>query len=329
MPEMDGLETLEHIRKQHPHIDVVMLSGMDKEHANLTVKALSAGALDFIPKPRGPSPDENIAELRTVLSRLVLMARTRKYSRQARGISGAEILSESPSQKHPVRPNHLVLPEEKITPEPVTIVENHFRPSEPGRIDAVVIGVSTGGPNALQEIIPKLEGDFPVPILAVQHMPSMFTASLAARLDSTSAIKVVEAADGEYVRKGVMYIAPGGRHMIVKKDMFNNKAIRLTDALPVNSCRPSADVLFQSVAALYGGNVLAVILTGMGNDGVSGVTAIREKGGYSIVQDEKSSVIWGMPGSVAEAGQANEIVPLDRIAYRITTIVKKGHFLNV
>jgi two-component system chemotaxis response regulator CheB len=332
MPEMDGLETLEHIKTHHPYIDVIMLSGMDEAHANLTVKALSAGALDFIPKPRGPSPDENIAELRSALSRLVLMARTRKYSRQARGISGAEILTQSPFQKYSVRLDQLVLPEkeeEKVPSDPVIIVENHFRPSEPGRTDVVVIGVSTGGPNALQEIIPRLDGDFPVPILAVQHMPSMFTASLAARLDTASAIKVVEAADGEYVRKGVVYIAPGGRHMIVKKDMFSNKIIRLTDALPVNSCRPSVDVLFQSAVEVYGGNVLAVILTGMGNDGVSGVTAIREKGGYSIVQDEKSSVIWGMPGSVAEAGQANEIVPLDRIAYRITKIVKKGHFLNV
>lgn len=331
MPVMDGLETLDRIKKQHSHIDVVILSGMDKELVHLTMKALEAGALDFVPKPQGVSVDANIAELRAALSRLILMARTRKYSRQAR------VLSRSDKEQQPVFPKQprLSMQNAEIKPpvselparkpeKTVPVVQTHFY-RNPGRIDVVVIGVSTGGPNALQEIVPQLNGDFPVPILVVQHMPPMFTDSLAARLNSTSSIKVVEGKNGQRVENGVMYITPGGRHMIIKKDRGNTKVICLTDSPPVNSCRPSVDVLFQSVAAVYGSNVLSVILTGMGNDGVSGVKAIRQKGGYSIIQDEKSSVIWGMPGAVAEADEANEIVPLDRMAFRIMGIVKKGN----
>jgi len=335
MPEMDGLETLDQIKKRFPHIDVIMLSGVDRENANITMKALSAGALDFIAKPRGESIEENIAELKTALSGLILMARTRKYSRQARGIfsetsphvSAVESAAHgSPPPEKIYRPVY-VRPPVPDTAGIAGAALSGILPAErriykkPARIDVVAIGVSTGGPNALQEIIPKLIADFPVPILAVQHMPPMFTASLATRLNSLSAIKVVEAEEGRTVEKGVMYIAPGGRHLTVKKDRLNTKVIALSDSPPVNSCRPSVDVLFQSVAEAYGGNSLAVILTGMGNDGVAGVSAMRRGGAYSIVQDEKSSVIWGMPGAVVEAGYANEIVPLDRMALRIMGIV--------
>jgi len=341
MPVMDGLETLDRIRQQHPNIDVIMLSGVDKENANLTMKALGAGALDFIAKPKGDSPEKNADELRAALSRLILMARTRKYSRQARGISvpdSAETqvraalqppreakgqpqgIAPAPAAKPP--PLSEILYREK-PPEKIVFEEKRII-RKAGKIDAVVIGVSTGGPNALQEIIPRLDADFPVPILAVQHMPAMFTASLADRLNSISDIRVIEAKEGNLIEKGVMYIAPGGRHTVVKRDRFSNKIIGLMDSPPVNSCRPSADVLFLSAAMVYKGNVLAVILTGMGNDGLSGTAALRREGAYIIVQDEKSSVIWGMPGSVVEAGQADEIVPLDRMAARITGIVRGG-----
>jgi two-component system, chemotaxis family, protein-glutamate methylesterase/glutaminase len=335
MPEMDGLETLDQIKKQYPHIDVIMLSGVDRENANITMKALSSGALDFIAKPRGESIEENIAELKTALSGLILMARTRKYSRQARGIFSetSHHVSAGESAAHGSPPSEKIHRHVYVKP-PVPDTAgisgaaiSGILPGErriykkPARIDVVAIGVSTGGPNALQEIIPKIAAEFSVPILAVQHMPPMFTASLAARLNSLSAIKVVEAQEGRTVEKGVMYIAPGGRHLTVKKDRLNTKIIALSDSPPVNSCRPSVDVLFHSVAEVYGGNSLAVILTGMGNDGVAGVSAMRRGGSYSIVQDEKSSVIWGMPGAVVEADEANEIVPLDRMALRIMGIV--------
>jgi len=335
MPEMDGLETLGRIKKQHPHVDVIMLSGVDKETANLTMKALEAGALDFILKPQGVSADANTAELRAALSRLILMARTRKYSRQARVISGSEGGAKpAPAKPPPALPRKAAVKKKPAPPpwKPIRRQEKKVPVPETrpyrraGRIDVVAIGVSTGGPNALQEIVPQIENDFSVPIVVVQHMPPMFTDSLAARLDSASSIEVVEGKDGQCLEKGVMYIAPGGRHMVVRKDKFNNRIIALLDSPPVNSCRPSVDVLFRSVALVYEGNVLTVILTGMGNDGVSGVTTIRRKGGYSIVQDEKSSVIWGMPGAVVDANEANEVVPLDKIASRVMRIVRRGHF---
>ncbi len=320
MPEMDGLETLAEIKRSHPDVDVVMLSGMDQETANLTMKALEAGALDFIPKPKGVSADVSVAELRSTLSRLMLMARTRKYSRQARVISG--MTRRKPPPRPPEAKDPPATPERRPAPPKVPEQRKPRPLPRRGRIDVVAVGVSTGGPNALQEIIPKLADDFPVPLLVVQHMPPMFTDSLATRLNNASSIRVVEGREGQTLEKGVMVLAPGGLHTVVRRDKFDNKIIALLDSPPVNSCRPSVDVLFRSVAMAYGGNVLTIILTGMGNDGVAGVTTIRRKGGYSIVQDEKSSVIWGMPGAVADAGQANEIVPLDSIASRMMCLVR-------
>lgn len=329
MPDMDGLETLKEIKTRHPDIDVIMVSGVDRETAQITVKALESGALDFISKPRGASTAENAAELRNALSRLISMARTRKYSRQVRGIAngraGGAPLPRSGDARRPV-----VVPQLQPGPRPETA-----RPAEKppilkrpdrriGRIELVAIGVSTGGPNALQEIVPRLPGDFPLPILTVQHMPATFTASLAARLDAISAIRVVEGADGSAIERGAMYIAPGGRHMVVRRNADSRRVLGLTDSPPVNSCRPAVDVLFRSLAMIYGGHVLTVILTGMGSDGLAGVISIRRKGGYALVQDEKSSVIWGMPGAVAEADQADEIVPLSRMAARISEIVDRG-----
>lgn len=331
MPEMDGLETLEEIKKQHPHIDVIIISGIDKETANMTVRALEMGALDFVTKPRGMTQAESEKELRMALGRLIPIARTRKYARQIKGISRAEnrkppekrllIKTDPPSSGA----KEIIAGEKKeIKEKDAKDVQPFIRVRKTSRIDAVAIGVSTGGPNALQEVIPKLPETFSVPIFAVQHMPVMFTASLAQRLNNLSRIRVMEGADQQKVEAGMMYIAPGGRHMVVRSDKKGNKILGLVDSPPVNSCRPSVDVLFRSVAMVYGGNVLTVIMTGMGNDGISGVAAIRRKGGYSIVQDEKSSVIWGMPGAVVEAGEVDAIIRLDVLADKISEIVSRG-----
>lgn len=323
MPDMDGLETLREIKRRYPDVDVVMISGVDRETAQITVKALESGALDFISKPRGASVAANAAELRNALGWLVSMARTRKYTRQVKGITNGRAVAPVPAPAfRPVVKPPLPVPAVPAEKTPPPILKRPHR--KPGRIDLVAIGVSTGGPNALQELIPRLRSDFPLPILAVQHMPAMFTASLAARLDAISAIRVVEGADGGAIDRGALYIAQGGRHMVVRRNTDNRRVLALTDSPPVNSCRPSVDVLFRSLAMTYGGHVLMVILTGMGSDGLAGVTAVRRKGGYAIVQDEKSSVIWGMPGAVAEADQADEIVPLSRMAARINEIVDKG-----
>ncbi len=308
MPEMDGLETLTQIKSKYPNIEVIMLTAINHQMAELTIKALDAGALDFILKPTGKTADESIRQLRTELSRLILLVRARKYARQIRGISVKGTES--------VRPSVISDPE-------------CFSFQKSGRnipkIEVVVIGVSTGGPNALQEIIPKLPENFPLPILTVQNMPPMFTASLASRLNQLSDIRVKEAQDGDKIEKGVMYIAPGGHHLVVRKDSLGMKMIGIVDSPPVHSCRPAADVLFRSVAIAYGGKALSVVLTGMGSDGTVGVAAIRRKGGYSIVQDAKTSVIWGMPGSVVDAGEADEIISLDCIASKIKEIAAGGH----
>jgi len=324
MPVMNGLETLQSIKKDYPHIEVIMLSAFEKGNANLTMQALEKGALDFITKPSEDSVEKNIAKLRSALIPLMSLVKTRKFSRKARNLSLSQ--SKSESKKEPnriqVKPIHEVktstekpIAKKQITPQQKVRTVN--------RIDVVALGVSTGGPNALLQLIPSLEKDFSVPILAVQHMPPMFTASLAERLDKQSQIKICEAGDGQRVEPGVMYIAPGGRHMVVKKSVGGYN-VNLIDTPPVNSCRPAVDVLFRSVLNVYGGNVLTVIMTGMGNDGASGVSAIRRKGGYSIIQDEASSVVWGMPGAVAKSDNADETIALKKLATRIQELVKKG-----
>lgn len=194
----------------------------------------------------------------------------------------------------------------------------------PARVELVVVGVSTGGPNALQAMVPNLPAGFPAPIVCVQHMPPMFTASLAERLDRASKIRVLEAADGMEAAPGHMYIAPGGRHLDVSRGADGRFRLKLHDAPPVNSCRPSVDVLFDSVAALGIPGILSVVLTGMGCDGAAGVKKLREKGAWSIAQDEATSVVWGMPGAVASQGQADELLPIERVASRLEELVRSG-----
>jgi len=319
MPVLDGIETLKRIKKEYPDIDVIMVSGMSADNADLTMKALNLGALDFIPKPKEASLEENAEFLKSQLTPLMSLVRTRKLTRQTRRIyrdstdGGVSVEVPPPAVREAVQP--APEPAERKIPKPRV-------KRRAGKIDAIALGVSTGGPNALQQVIPKLDGTLKVPILAVQHMPPMFTASLAERLNRDSEITVVEGKDGERVEAGTMYLAPGGHHMVVRKTQPNEVVLGIVDSPPVNSCRPAVDVLFRSIAMVYGGNVLTVILTGMGNDGAAGVAAIRRKGGYSIVQDESTSVVWGMPQAVVAAGDADEILPIDRIAERIMEITR-------
>ncbi len=311
MPKMDGLQALKIIKENHPDVDVVMVSGIDVAAAEMTVKALETGALDFIPKPRTTSPEAAVEELLSALIPLIKLARIRKNTRKAHKI----FTDQAPA----VRPQ-AVRPEQ---PETRRATHDAARRAIP-KIDLVAVGVSTGGPNVLKRIIPGLAADLPVPILAVQHMPPMFTASLAESLDSLSSIRVKEGRAEQIVENGVMYIAPGGRHMVVRDAGDDQIKLGLLDSPPVHNCRPAVDVLFRSIGLLCGGNVLTVILTGMGSDGVSGVAAIRRKGGYCLIQDEITSVVWGMPGAVAAADEADEIHPEDRIAQRIMQIVERG-----
>jgi two-component system chemotaxis response regulator CheB len=209
------------------------------------------------------------------------------------------------------------------TPRPVAKrpLATTAAPARPNRIDIVAIGVSTGGPNALGEVLPKLPADFPVPIVVVQHMPPVFTKLLADRLNNNSAIDVSEATAGDRLRPGSAWLAPGDFHMTVTKDAVGAR-LHLNQATPENSCRPAVDPLFRSVVSAYKGNVLAVIMTGMGHDGLRGCEGVVEAGGTVYIQDQATSVVWGMPGAVASAGIAQRALPLTQIASEIVKTVQ-------
>jgi len=340
MPVLDGLETLRRLRRDHPGIETIMLSGLDKSQTALTMQALSLGALDFVPKPQGENPAESFQQLQDALYPLFELARERRNSR-LRKLERSEsappratpLPPAAPDIKRPPLSTPLQPRARGIEPSTATAVQPMARaiPPPPPRpstrqlsasIDIIALGVSTGGPNALQMVIPLLPANLPVPIVAVQHMPPLFTASLAERLDRDSKIRVVEAQDGMFLEAGTMYLAPGGKHMVIHR-VENRIKTRLTDTPPVNSCRPSVDVLFQSVEECHGGKVLSVILTGMGSDGANAVGSLRAKGAYSLIQDEATSVVWGMPGAVSAAGNADETLPLQAIAGRIAQIVQE------
>lgn len=298
MPEMDGLETLRAISERYPGTGVVMVSGMNRHSADITIQALESGALDFIPKPDHDDVEKNIEALR---QRLLPIFKTFGDKHSLKGVNTAPVIERKANANA-----------SEIAPKSIRT------PRKAPNIDIIVIGVSTGGPNALNELIPRLPGNLGVPILLVQHMPPIFTASLAGSLDKKSALQVKEAEEGEAIRPNTVYIAPGGRHMVV-----NARKIHLTDDPPENSCRPSVDVLFRSVAKTYGSHVLAVIMTGMGIDGAQGVRMLKAgPDNYCLTQNEESCVIYGMPRAVDESGLSDESLPLGELADRIVSLVK-------
>jgi two-component system chemotaxis response regulator CheB len=278
------------------------------------MRCLEQGALDFLRKPEAADPEASRNELKDKLRPLLRHVQTRINLHQGSAARGG-----------PAAPPVRAAPAHAAAPAVVPARPARLAPV-PGRIDIVAIGVSTGGPNALAELIPHLPADLPVPVLLVQHMPPLFTASLAEHLDQRSPLSVREARDGEPVLPGCVYIAPGGKHMVVRRlpdreGGVANPIIGLNENPPENSCRPSVDVLFRSLAAQYEGNMLAVVMTGMGNDGCEGVRAMKRRGCLCLTQSEASCIVYGMPLSVDEAGLSDEQVPLDRLAGRITHLV--------
>ncbi len=287
MPEMDGIETLREIRKVYPKLPVIMFSTLTAKGAGTTLDALALGATDYVTKPANVgSVGEGIHRLGTEL-----VPKIKAHCRHLRVGGPPGEHTEFVSRLKPV-----VVPPRAVA-----------RP-----VEIVAIGTSTGGPNALAEVFKNFPGNFPVPIVIVQHMPPMFTALLAERLGTGSAIRFQEGAEGQVVQPGNAYIAPGGKHMEVRREGLRT-VLHLTEAPPENSCRPAVDVLFRTVAACYKGGTLGVILTGMGQDGLRGCEWIREQGGQVIAQDEKSSVVWGMPGCVVQAGLADTVLPLPQV----------------
>lgn len=315
MPEMDGFETLKEIRRRHPETQVVMVSGANLSAADNTMRCLEQGALDFLHKPEGVDAEAGRQELKDKLRPLLRLVQTRINLHR-----GTAARATAKAEAPPVHATPSAVPAHAGPPAP--------RPGRmapvPERIDVVGIGVSTGGPNALAELIPHLPADFPVPILLVQHMPPLFTASLAEHLDQKSQVSVREARDGEPVLAGCVYIAPGGRHMVVRRLPDGALIIGLNDNPLENSCRPSVDVLFRSLAAQFEGNLLAVVMTGMGSDGCEGVRAMKRRGCRVLTQSEASCIVYGMPLAVDEADLSDEQVPLDRLADRITRLTRKN-----
>jgi len=284
MPVLDGISALREIRRLAPKLPVIMFSSLTERGAKATVDALLAGANDYTAKPAGLDPGEVAAVIRTDL-----VAKIKALV--PRGTPPGPVAAPVPiSRKPPGGPR--------------------------GPVQAVVIGVSTGGPTALAEMLPAIAAETKVPVLIVQHMPAFFTAQLAERLSKICGRTVREAVDSSPICGGEILLAPGGRHLVVAGEPHASR-VRLSDAPAEQSCRPAADVLFRSAAKVWGPGVLGVVLTGMGRDGLAGARAVVEAGGAVIAQDEFSSVVWGMPGEVAKAGLADAVLPLSQIGAEV------------
>jgi two-component system chemotaxis response regulator CheB len=280
MPEKDGLEVLRELRRSGNTIPVVMFSTMTERGASVTLEALSLGADDYVTKASNAgSLDVSLANLRREL-----VPKIRQFFIWAKPQPAPRSASSQPA--------------------PAVLRHRQRR--------AVAIGVSTGGPAALAKVLPQFPAGFPLPVFIVQHMPPLFTRLLAERLNSLTPLPVREAVNGECACPGHIYVAPGDYHMRVV-DSPSGALIALDQSASLNSCRPAVDALFCSMAESYGAAVVAAVLTGMGHDGTSGAERLAANGAYIVAQDEDSSVVWGMPGSVVHAGVANEILPLDKV----------------
>ena len=312
MPQSDGLETLRQIRQRHPGMSVIVTGGAREDADCMTVRVLQMGALDYIQKPCGADAAANREEFREKLLAPLRLVRIRRNLHRVEAEPPMAVPSSPPKPPPAIPP--------VLLPAPVL----HSMP-RPTRIDVVAIGVSTGGPNALMELIPMLPADLCVPVLIVQHMPPGFTASLADHLAGKSQIAVREAVEGEPILAGTVLIAPGGRHMVVRTRVDAagkpERIVGSSDAPPENSCRPSVDVLFRSVAIHYAANILAVVMTGMGSDGCEGVRLMKRQGCLCLTQSEDTCVVYGMPMAVDEAGLSDQRVPLRLLASQIIRAV--------
>ncbi|MBZ0182662.1 MAG: chemotaxis response regulator protein-glutamate methylesterase [Melioribacteraceae bacterium] len=288
MPKMDGLTALKRIMTENP-TSVIMVSSLTTEGAEATLKALELGAVDFIPKEMSyvsvniiNIKDDLIRKVKTIVREKALRNRLAKIQKFGGSESSAPIKSTS-----------LVLP----------------------RIGykSIALGISTGGPLSLQKVIPRLNGNIRIPIFIVQHMPPKFTQSLAERLNAMSSLKVKEAEHGEIVSGGTVYIAPGGFHMKVKKNLKGEIYIDISDQPADTLHKPSVDVMIKSVFDIYGKSTLGIIMTGMGRDGLEGIKDIKSAGGYCLAQNEDTCVVYGMPKAIVDAGLADVIAPLEKI----------------
>jgi two-component system chemotaxis response regulator CheB len=330
MPVMNGIEFLQERRKRSIDVPVVVLSSVARKGARVTMDALALGAADFVTKPSG-SVSRDIVRVEAQVVELV-----RAYGRQHRNRKGLGTLdrpegtapptvephARQPATARPAagsrppagnRPATPAKPAPSVPDTPARVTPL----AEPGRPEVVAIGISTGGPNALRKVFAELDADLPIPVLVVQHMPAGFTTEFARSLDRVCALTVTEAEDGIAVRPGHVIIAPGNYHLGVVRNS-DAVTLRVTQDDPRNGHRPSADVLFETVAEVYGNHAVAVIMTGMGRDGSAGLAKLYERGGMTIGQDEASSVVYGMPKVAYELGYVRKQVALHEIAGAIS-----------
>lgn len=299
MPEMDGLATLKAIGEQFEDTSVVMVSGTSRSSADIAMTAVDNGALDFVAKPVTTDPQQSRVELLRDLRPFVTAIRTNRYLRRALSLT----------QSAPT-----ATPRRVETPAP----RPHRAPTKD--FSLAIIAISTGGPPALMRTIPLLSKRLATPLVVVQHMPPNFTASLADQLNKKSQLIVKEAEEGETPIAGTVYIAPGGRHLVIRRD-GETLQLGMIDTPPVKGVRPSADVCLSSLASIRHGHTLTVTMTGMGSDGVDGVRELSNQGSYNIAQSEASCVVYGMPRAVVDSGLANEVLSLEQIASRINELL--------
>ncbi|MGE0785672.1 MAG: chemotaxis response regulator protein-glutamate methylesterase [Sandaracinaceae bacterium] len=298
MPELDGLGFLRELALRPERPRVIMFSTLTEVGAEVTMRALAAGADDYVQKP---TKTNGVADAQERLRCEMIPKILGLVPRHA--VAGPSIVASAPS-----------LP--RLAPRPHAPIPNV-------RVGVLVFGASTGGPNALADVIAALPTPLPVPALIVQHMPPLFTRLLAERLDRVSPFRVSEAVSGEPLEAGRVYVAPGGSHLAIHTHEAQ-RYVHLHDGPPENACRPAVDVLFRSAADEYGSAVLAVVLTGMGKDGLAGAEHVKRAGGQVITQDEATSVVWGMPGWVARGGFSDRILPLSEIASEITARLRSA-----
>jgi two-component system chemotaxis response regulator CheB len=321
MPRMHGLDVLERLRLEEPGLPVIMCSAYTERGARATLDALAMGAADYVMKPSEQS--DFTSALETLASQLLPKI-------AALAGAGFQALSEVRGQT-----TQQVMAESKLSPS-LSAAGSTAVGGAP--VEIVVIGVSTGGPSALEVMLPKLAEDFPVPVMIVQHMPKLFTGELAGRLDRICALRVREAYEGAEVLPGTIWLAPGDAHMEVVETAIGHAPpggrahiarVHLHQQRSLNHCKPSVDYLFCSAAKLYGAGTLALVMTGMGSDGLNGARCVHEAGGVVLTQNAATSAVWGMPGRVFEAGLAREPLPLTALAGELTRRVNAGRIVRV
>lgn len=308
MPVMDGLTALPLILKANPDVQVLMSSTLTQKNAEVSLKAMSLGASDYIPKP---TTNREVISSQSFQSEIIEKIKSLAIAKR-------KLLGHSPYKETTASMPAI---EQDVKGTTNKILDLRKASLTPPRI--IGVGSSTGGPQALLKFINSLKDDLTVPVVITQHMPAAFTKILAGHLSKASGLECIEAMDNTPLENGKVYIAPGDHHMIVV-EKNEKKYLRLNQDPPENFCRPAVDPMFRSLSNLYGPAVLGVILTGMGQDGLKGSKVVVENGGTIIAQNQETSVVWGMPGAVSEAGICNAILPLDEMGGKVKRLVKGG-----